>query len=236
MIRWKLLIINAILLILSGYLCTYLIKLIRTPYDYDKLSVGINIPAKEKIIGVPKISKKYKPNLIYFKEIVQKDLFRPDRKEYIEEKKEEGNPEDSEFEQPNFIVRGITIFKDSYKAAIVEKLPPRERRTKAIRGKHSSSNTTRIPPKIYKEGDEIDDSGWIVKSIYRRRVEFCRGGHCFFVTLYKTYEDENYIPPKVPFARGKTSGKSTSSPQKKSTNFTAEEFKRLIQQGGRKKP
>ena len=239
MIRWKLLIANIILLIASGYLCFFLIDLIKTPYNFDKIKIDRENQTNPKIVNVPQLSGKNKPNLVFFKDIVEKELFRPDRKELVEEKESEKNVEDEEIEQPNFIVLGITVFGESYKAAIIEKRPGKKNQTKphSRRSKPLTQDNTRIPPKIYKEGDEIDSS-WIVKNIYSRRVEFCHGERCFFESLYKTYEDKDYIPPRTPDRSTTTSRKVSprSKSQQKSADFTAEEFKRLIQQGGGKKP
>lgn len=174
-------------------------------------------------------------------------MFRPDRKEFKEEKPEDKGDED--IVQPNFIVRGITIFGDKYKASIIEKQPPKQSSAKPARSTPQTGSQASIPPKIYKEGDSID-SDWIIKKIYNRRVEFCHGGNCFFVSLYKTYEDENYIPPKSqPATPGPAKAASNPSPpgapprqpgqqpaSSQPPEFTAEEFKKLIQQGGRSKP
>jgi len=237
MIRWNLLIINLLLLITAIFLGFYLFELINSTYDFESLAQNLNTATKKSISEVPKIEKKYKPNTVFFKDIIEKELFRPDRKEFIVEKKEEEKQEDDDMDEPNFIVRGIIIFNESSKSAIVEKLPSKNKPTRPTRGQRAKpDNNAKIPPKIYKEKDEID-SGWILKTIYPRRVEFCHGGNCFFVELYKTYEDANYQPPKFPTNTArKTRSSKPRTERTKSTEFSAEEFKRLIQRGGRKKP
>jgi hypothetical protein len=239
MIRWKLLFINLFLLISVFCLGVYLFHLIKTPYDFEKLSKNLDVESKKSVSEVPKIEKKFKPNTAFFKEIVEKDLFRPDRKEFVEEKKEEDKPEEENVEEPNFIVRGIIIFGKSHKSAIVEKKPSKNNSSGPARGRSqlAADKNATILPKIYKEGDEIE-AGWIVKTIYPKRIEFCHGGNCFFVELYKTYEDADYVPPKLP--SDLTNRNTEASPgfpnTGQSPDFSAEEFKRLIQRGGRKKP
>jgi hypothetical protein len=269
MIRWKLLLINSFLLLTTVFLSFSLIKLVNTPYDYDKLAMNTDKAGKENQADIPKIDKKSNPNLSFFGEIVDKDLFRPDRKEFVEKKGDEKKEEDVDVEQPNFLVRGITIFgesENSYRAAIIEKKPSKNTPTRPIRGSNptaAAGDNASLPPKIYKEGDEIG-TGWVVKKIYDRRVEFCHGDNCIYVSLYKTYEDSDYVPPKQPLGPGETPGPGSipgasrgvnptpnpeatpgtnpeASPENpprtpQAPDFSAEEFKRLIQQGGKQKP
>jgi hypothetical protein len=255
MIRWKLLLSNFLLVILVIILSIYFINIVSAPYNYSKLEKNYDNKKTKDILNVPKLGKKQKPNLVTFKDVVDRDLFRPDRKEFKVDKPEE--TEESNEEQPNFIVRGITIFGNSFKAAIVEKLPSKQGPTKPAKASASPSegSPASIAPKVYKLGDAIDTT-WIVKNIYQHKVEFCHGSNCFTVSLYKTYEDANYIPPKqaseppdrsATFRPGNqgsqgaigTQGASSMTNQPATSQppeFTAEDFKRLIQQGGKRKP
>jgi len=138
-----------------------------------------------------------------YEQMVEEDLFRPDRKRYIPPQPSPTPEKDSvkDNQKPNFEVLGIMLLSDEVKYAIVAEIPakkikkpkPRKkylryrRRRRSSRSKPTPTPTPSdlLPAKSYRVGEEIKN-GWYISEIRPTVVVFSNGKESFEVKIKKS--------------------------------------------------
>jgi len=154
--------------------------------------------------------------------MVDRDLFRPDRKRYLPpEPSPTETPKDGADSKgkPNLEVIGIMILSDRVKYAIVAeksvKKPKAKRPKKRSRRSRRKKKTPTpkptpsdlLEPRSYREGEDVKD-GWYVAEIRHTLVVFSNGQESFEVAVLKSK-----IPDESEEAKGEK-GKKGQSPTK----------------------
>ncbi len=134
--------------------------------------------------------------------MVDRDLFRPDRKRYFPPEPsptETPGDEASNKGRPNLDVIGIMILSDRVKYAIIAEKPVKKavpKRPKKLSRRRSRRRTKRTPTpaptpsdllkaRSYREGEEVKD-GWYVAEIRHTLVVFSNGEETFEVAVLKS--------------------------------------------------
>jgi len=148
----------------------------REQYSFDKMAAGLG-----------------------YDQMVDNDLFRPDRKRYIppEPSPPPGKDDAQENEKPNFEVLGIMLLSDRVKYAIVAEKPAQKvqapkpkRRYRGRRRRTSKPKPTPTPSDLlqarsYRVGEEVKN-GWYVSEIRPTLVVFSNGKESFEVEVTKS--------------------------------------------------
>jgi len=160
--------------------------------------------------------------------MVDRDLFRPDRRRYFPPEpsptKTSGD-EANKKGKPNLEVIGIMILSDRVKYAIVAEKPVKKIKAKKIkdRSRRRSRRKKKTPkpkptpsdllkPRSYREGEEVKD-GWYVAEIRHRLVVFSNGDQSFEVAVLKSkIPDESEEEREGKDKRGKRPTKQLGSP------------------------
>ncbi len=152
--------------------------------------------------------------------MVDRDLFRPDRKRYIPPNPSPTPSKDeaTDKKKPNFQVIGIMILSERVKYAIIAEKPvkkaklkrPRRRSRPSRRRPRRTPTPTPTPsdllkPGSYREGEEVRN-GWYVAEIRHTLVVFSNGEESFEVAVLKS---------KVPEESEEEKGKKRRPPTKK---------------------
>ena len=178
-------------------------RIARSEYTFDKIEAGSG-----------------------YELMVDRDLFRPDRKRYIPPEPKPKPKPLSEAEKkikPNFCVVGIMILSETNKYAIVGEKPakkivpkkPAKRKRRSRRRPRKTKKAKTPPPenllkaKSYRWGEEIKD-GWFISEIKPTIVVFSNGTDTFEVSV-----DKSKIPEQDKVAE---SNKNEKRPGRKVTS------------------
>ena len=160
--------------------------------------------------------------------MVDRDLFRPDRKRYFPPEPsptETPGDEANKKGKPNLEVIGIMILSDRVKYAIITEKPvkkakpkrPRRRSRRSRRSKKKTPTPTATPSDLlrarsYREGEEVKD-GWYVAEIRHTLVVFSNGEESFEEAVLKSeIPDESEEEEEGEDERGKRPTKQLDSP------------------------
>ncbi|HUT02951.1 MAG TPA: hypothetical protein VM163_03580 [bacterium] len=148
----------------------------REQYSFDKMAAGLG-----------------------YGQMVDNDLFRPDRKRYIppEPSPTPGKDDAQEDKKPNFEVLGIMLLNDRVKYAIVAEIPAKKaqapkptRHYRRRSSRRSKPTPTPTPSELlqassYRVGEEVKN-GWYISEIRPTLVVFSNGKESFEVEVTKS--------------------------------------------------
>jgi len=188
----KLFLINLSLFVAAVLLAVWVVEIWSKP-------VGARIkvdPRPPKHISKDEYTFEKMPAGFGYDLMVERDLFRPDRKRYIPPQPSPTPTPSAQKGKPNFVVVGIMILSERVKYAIIgESSPakpklkkPKRRWRRWRRGRKRQTPTPPplklLKPRSYHEGEEVKD-GWYVAQIKPMSVVFANGTESIEVPLKK---------------------------------------------------